>query len=390
MIKTVLCLAAALLPAFRAAGADASACNIAADALNQASSIRGLKRLQPVPCSVSSREEIKGHLLSTIKEELPPKKLEMEGLVYSALGLVPEDYDYKERVVDLYLSQIGGYYDPKKKSFVMADWSPAVMQNTVAVHELTHALQDQHFNLDRLIDVKSSNGDQLLARSSLIEGDATAVMLDYNFRLAGQPGLRSREDVNSLMLQSVLGASLTSSLQDAPRSLVALMIFPYTSGLRFVHALLLRGGYQSVDGAYRRLPRSTEEILHPEKYFRDKPDFILLSDEDVLKELKQRDGAKVLYADAMGEFAISALLYQGGAENSAEAAAGWGGDRVVVLGGTGAEGRTVVWKTHWDTEADAKEFEEAYRKSVASKASARKIRIERVKKHVTVFVQMPS
>lgn len=387
----------------RAACADNERnCKIAADAITAASSIRELAQLQQVPCLVQNREQVKEHLLETIRKELPPGKLEDEGLVYRALGAVPDAFDYKNRVVDIYLSQIGGYYDPKKKQFVMADWSPEMMQTTVAVHELTHALQDQHFNLERLIDMRRFNGDELLARSALVEGDASAVMLDYNFKLVGQPGLGERQDVQALMMQNVVGAALTSSLQDTPRSLVAMMIFPYTSGLRFVHFLLRHGGFARVSRAYREPPRSSEEILHPEKYGREQADFVVLSDAEV-KEAAKEPAAEVRYADVLGEFSISALLYQQQVPENAEAAAGWGGDRVLILAVPGEERPLVAWRIHWDTAADADEFVRAYTKGLrnvypqapapgggwSELAPGKSIKIERAGQDVTVLVRMP-
>jgi len=352
---------------------------------------------------VHNREQIKIHLLDTISSELPARKLEHEGIVYRALGLVPDDFDYKTRVVDIYIGQIGGYYDPKKKRFVMADWSPAVMQNTVAIHELTHALQDQHFGLDKFVDAKLLNGDELLARSALVEGDATAVMMDYNYLLLGQPSLRERPDVQSLMMQNVLGAALSSPLQDVPSSLTALILFPYTSGLRFVHVIMHKGGYSSVDRIYLRPPRSSEEILHPEKYLQQDPSFENPAAGEVEAGLVGEPGDwKSVYNDVLGEFSISALLHQAGVRDNAEAAAGWGGDRVVLLepaSGAGSE-RLIAWKSRWDSVKDAEEFYAAYRKALqrwypkaalmeewSNLATGKKIKFQRDGKEVSIIVR---
>lgn len=386
-----------------AAAAEEPACGAAADAMSIAASIRHLRRTRSVPCVMHNKEQIKEHLLATVQTELPPQKLEYEGLVYRAVGMVPDDFDYKNRVVDIYISQIGGYYDPKKKRFVMADWSPGMMQTTLAVHELTHALQDQHFDLNGVLDMKRLNGDELLARSAVIEGDATAVMLDYNLTVLGQPAIAERDNVESLMLQNVIGAALTSSLQSSPRSLVAMMIFPYTSGLRFVHYVLRRGGYAAVDKLYARPPRSSEEILHPEKYFSEKPDFVTFNDDDVRGGIKEGAGT-VLYADVLGEFSISALLYFQEVMNSGNAAAGWGGDRIVVFAHPQESGRVLVaWRSHWDTPEDAEEFVEAYEKGLRKRygkavdratwnslGPSKKLKIERTEREVSILIEVPA
>ncbi|NLF24080.1 MAG: hypothetical protein GX589_00270, partial [Deltaproteobacteria bacterium] len=117
-------------------------CGIAAEALKEASRIRGLKIKREVSCQLQSQEEVKAHLLKVIAEKMPSGRLELEGAVYEAFGLIPDGYAYKEGILEMYMGQIGGYYDSEKKHYVMAAWLPGAMQVPIAVHELTHALQD--------------------------------------------------------------------------------------------------------------------------------------------------------------------------------------------------------------------------------------------------------
>lgn len=344
-------------------------CAIAKSAVSHASEIRGLKAKHSIPCLVHDKQEVKEYLLHTIQTKLPPNKLKMEEVVYKVLGILPGSFDYEDGIVDLYLSQIGGYYDPEADHFVMAGWMPALLQTTVAVHELTHGLQDQHFNLEKLVDPKIENSDLLLARSALVEGDATAVMFDYARELAGQPSLAQEENVNSMMMHNILGVSLVAAGMKVPQSLQMILIFPYTSGLRFAHALLRENGYKSIDKAFKSPPRSTEEILHPEKYGIQPPDFMVFQDEETRVSAIPVEAERE-YVDTVGEFSISALLanYATDKKASTEAAAGWGGDRVAVYrkGAT----RWVVWLTNWDTERDAQEFLRAFRASLATRFPA--------------------
>lgn len=362
----IACLLAVGVLAFNTAGFSQRAeqsgmCRITEGSIRAASKIRKLKIRRKVPCLVYSREQIKKHLLSTIDQKLPPNKLEFEGEVFRALGFVPDDYNYSKKIIEIYLSQIGGYYDPDENNFVMAGWNPEAMQTTVAVHELTHALQDQYYDLNKFVDMQKYDSDQLLARSALIEGDATAVMTDYGRSLLGQPALREAAGVESLMAQNVLGASMIAAGHNAPQSLIAMMIFPYTSGLRFVHHVLRRGGYQALDDIFRNPPRSTEEILHPEKYFSRKKDFVELSEKQLMSGL-DLPGAKVIYSDSLGEFSVSALLsnYISDGVRNAEAAAGWGGDRVVLIDDQKGKHRWVIWRIKWDRKQDAEQFKTAY------------------------------
>ena len=353
---------------FPAYALDENLCVVTKDAIKQASEIRGLRVKRSVPCLLQNREEVKQYLLTTIKTKIPSEKLAMEGLVYRALGFIPPEFNYEEGLVKLYLDQLGGYYDPERDHFVMAAWMPAILQVPVAVHELTHALQDQHFNLDPFMDPKRYDGDQLMSRSALVEGDATAVMVDYTRRLMGQPGLSKEKDVSAIMLQNLLGTGMITATQDVPQSLVNMLIFPYTSGLRFVHSHMRKGGYQAVDRVYKNPPRSSEEILHPEKYPASANEFVSVADApDIFGEGKQRP---IVYRDTVGEFGISALLssFVANKGECAKAASGWGGDRVVVYKQDADPNPAVVWRVHWDTEKDAKEFFEIYLQVISARS----------------------
>ncbi|MBX7144584.1 MAG: hypothetical protein K1X79_09055 [Oligoflexia bacterium] len=336
-------------------------CQIARTAIEDASNIRGLRIRSKVPCLIQDKEQVKGYLMSAIKTKIPEIKLRMESLVFKTLGLIPQDFNYEQGIVDLYLSQIGGYYDPEAQHFVMAGWLPAVLQTTVAVHELTHALQDQYFNLKQFTDEEKFNSDELLARSALVEGDATAVMLDYARRLVGQPSIAKERDVESVMMQNVMGAALAGG-NSVPQGLQLLLIFPYTSGLRFVHDALQHNGYSMVDKIFRQPPRSTEEILHPEKYYAPNVDFSVVDAASMVPEEYPKD-AKPIYQDVAGEFVTTLVLGSLVSDKfkAAQAAAGWAGDRIAVFEKENGAQRVLVWDTRWDTLKDAEEFESVFR-----------------------------
>ena len=325
--------------------------------MQQASSIRGLAIRRQIPCRVYDRDKVKQYLLQTIAKKLPPRRLKMEGLVYKALGLIPPSFNYEHAIVDFYLSQIGGYYDPENKHFVMAGWMPVILQTTVAVHELTHGLQDQHYDLDKFVDMRLQNSDMLLARSALVEGDATCVMLDYMRKLTGQNPLAGEQNVESFMMQNIIGASLMGGESGVPESVRLIMIFPYTSGVRFAHGLLVKGGYGQIGRAFAAPPASTEEILHFEKYAAGTKDFISLATEDLRAAIPDA-GADILFEDTLGEFVISVMLGLDEKDRRAatQAAAGWGGDRIAVFGNEAAKTLRLVWKSSWDSEEDAREF----------------------------------
>lgn len=325
-------------------------CQVAGKSLIHVSDIRKLNKRKSVPCKVRNKEEIRSFILESVEKKLPKDKLKFEEVVFKALGFIGKDYDYEKGLIDLYASQVSGFYDPEAKEFVMASWIPAILQVPVAVHELTHALQDQHFNLEKLIDPNSASTDELLARTALIEGDATAVMMDHARVEAGQQGLVSLVSVDSILMQNVLGFSLVAGSLNAPRALQLLIMFPYSSGLRFVHSLLRKGGYTAVDSAYRKLPLTTREILHPEIYPLDEK---IQVPAEAFEDLKKE--GEFVYQDSLGEFFISALFLSHAEKNSAKIAEGLIADKVVVIEKKDGD-YGVSWWTRWKSKEDLRDF----------------------------------
>jgi len=365
-------------------------CTIADHAIKQASEIRGLKIKEEVPCFVRDRPQIEAYLVETIDEKVPEEQFSIEEYVYKRVGILPYDFDYRSGLINLYLSQIGGYYDPVRNHFVMASWMPQAMQSAIAVHELTHALQDQYFDLTGFMNIEEYSSDEIFARSALVEGDATAVMMDYVRAMAGQPPLEKTESIESIMLQNVVGASMMDGFAEVPESLQKMVLFPYISGLRFAHNLLQKGGYEEINRALKNPPRSTEEILHPEKYFKAEPDFIVFSDKDMLidETLKK---AKVVFDDTFGEFMISALLgaHSDDKGRAARTAVGWGGDRIMLFQGDTEDHRVLVWRLNWDSVQDAQDFYLEYGEVLKklypeSEGRAKNISLEQNETEVTV------
>ena len=352
------CLACLLLVPYHAKAVETD-CNIAESAIDSASALRGLKIKRAVPCRLENKKQVEAYLRATINTKIPAEKLRNEERVYKLIGIIPDDYSYVDGLIKLYTEQLGGYYDPEKDYYAMASWMPSAVQMPIAVHELTHALQDQHFKLDKMLDHKTATSDQLMARSALVEGDATAVMIDYSRDLMGQGSLANEASISMFMIQNISGAMFSSSLQKAPPALQVMLIFPYISGLNFAHALLKEGGYSVIDAAFGRLPETTEEILHPQIYISAEKSYRKVSETSPPDWVKLRS-KKAVYTDSLGEFITSTLLgtYLPLTQASS-AAAGWAGDLVALYESSKTSKGVVVWTTLWDSEADAKEFYQA-------------------------------
>ncbi len=321
------------------------------EVLRETSQLRGLKVLRPVKSGAQSRAEIERMIMRNLDEESSPAEMRASELALKKLGLVPADFRYRSFIINLLTEQVAGYYDPKQGRFYLADWIDLEGQKPVIAHELTHALQDQHFNLRRFERWPKGDGDRELAIHALIEGDATLAMYAYV----------RRNPLSAIALARAMGADEGGSQQidRAPRALRESLMFPYERGLTFAEQLYRRGGWARVSQAFADLPQSTEQILHFEKYAaREMP--VKVETPDLASRLGR--GWKQTDADVNGEWGLYLILdeYLKDERDSRRAAAGWGGDRYALYEGAHPGEVMLAQLTVWDTVADAQEFFNAY------------------------------
>ncbi|MEP6920729.1 MAG: hypothetical protein ABI967_06360 [bacterium] len=321
--------------------------------LQETSEIRQLSILRPVRSGAQSRSEIERMIVKNLDDQSSPADLHATELALKKQGLAPPDFQYRHFLVKLLTEQVAGYYDPKVRRFYLADWIELEGQKPVMAHELTHALQDQHFNLRRFEKWPKGDSDAELAAHSLIEGDATLAMTLY---MAKNPL------VALAFVRSLSGNSMSSAqFKQAPRALRESLLFPYDQGFEWANRLYKRGGWKMVSDSFSKLPQSSEQILHPEKYFSyESPLKIALP--DIRSELGT--SWKRIDYDVNGEWSLYLILdqfLQSPAE-SRRAASGWAGDRYALYEGPKANAVFLTELTAWDTEGDAHEFFEAYTK----------------------------
>jgi Zn-dependent peptidase ImmA (M78 family) len=323
-----------------------------AEVLRETSQLRKLAVLRPVRSGVQSRAEIEQMIVRNLNESATPEEMAATEAALRKLGLVPADFQYRAFLVQLLTEQVAGYYDPKTQEFYLADWIDLDGFRPVMAHELVHALQDQHFNLRRFEDWPKHDSDAELAAHSLVEGDASFLMMQY----VVQNPARQLAFLKSMMAG---GAGASEKIEKAPRVLRESLLFPYLKGTSFVTQVYKRGGWEAVTAAYKSLPQSTEQVLHAEKYEAgEAPQKVALR--DVSASLGK--GWRMADHDVQGEWGLYLLLdeFLQEAEASRRATAGWGGDRFALFLGPAKTDVVVALKTAWDTEADAAEFFDAY------------------------------
>ncbi|MFN0107793.1 MAG: DUF6782 family putative metallopeptidase, partial [Blastocatellia bacterium] len=330
-----------------------------AQLLDEVSKMRGLKILSPVKSGAKSRAEIEQEIIRGFEEDSTPEEIATVNKTLIAYGLVPKDFNYREFMIRLMTEQVAGFYKPKTKELFLADWNDLEQQKPVMVHELQHALQDQHFNLGRFEKWPNGDGDRETAIHALIEGDATALMYNYQMKptgmdvtklpslaaMADQPAPDSEREKQKVYLS-------------APLALRESLVFSYMYGAAFVQELLKRRGWVGVSQAFTDLPQSTEQILHIEKYLANElPIKVELPD---VSKLIGDDWRRV-DADINGEFGYTLILAEFiGKKEARQAAAGWGGDQSVLYENAKTGQLMLTHLSKWDTDKDAAEFLRAY------------------------------
>ena len=336
------------------------------EVLGQMSKITGLKLMTPLKKSLRSREEIRAYVIKQMNEEKNAAERYADQRSAEAFGLLPKGFDLDTFMVNVLTEQVEGLYDPKSQEFYIADWSPVDDQRMVMAHELTHALEDQHFQIEAWEKAARPNEDAELARDAVLEGSAMAAMVDYLMVSTGR-GLKDLPDFDPGMLIGELGS--TPTLQGAPPFLKDTLIFPYISGLNFSAAILRNTGWAALPGVFERPPVSTQQILHPALYKSGKiPATVALPR---MEKLLGSNWAK-LDENTMGEYGWKEVLKQFLDEDRAKTlAAAWDGDRYAVFEEKQTKKLVLVTRLQLDSEEHAVRFFGQYSEALEKKYSER-------------------
>ncbi|GMR13488.1 MAG: hypothetical protein BMS9Abin29_1698 [Gemmatimonadota bacterium] len=329
---------------------DPELAQMAAELLPDLAARAGLSLTRPVRIERRTRGELERYLEFKLEEELTDADAEAITATYALLGLVSDDLDLKAVLKDVYLEQVAGFYDPDSTMLFVIDDQPAALQETLLVHELVHAIQDQSADLDAITDPSLGN-DRRLAAQAAIEGHATLIM----FELLMARMQRRSVDVTEIpsftdrirpALEAAQGQS--PALAAAPRIIQESLLFPYIGGASFVDALwkARRGRPAPFD---ELLPRSTEQILHPESFVGES------RDQATPVRLEAVGGASPIYSDGLGELEVRILLETHLGAAGADLSTGWDGDRYALYEAPDG-GRSLVWVSVWDDAASRDRF----------------------------------
>ncbi len=339
----------------------------AADEVLQAmSKILALPVKSPLQKSIRTKAQIREYLVDEQNKEESPEKRYADRRTLEAFGLIPKDFPLDSFLLDLLTDQVAGLYDPQKKEFFIADWISPGDQKPVMAHELTHALDDQYFHLDKWQKAVRSNDDASLARDAVIEGSAIAAMMDYTLADL-HTTVRELPDIAPFIESSVADQmDKDPNLAKAPPFIRDELLFPYLEGAEFTQKVLkANGSWADFQKVFKNPPASTQQILHPDLYFQNvKPQPVDLPH---LKSAIPR-GYVQLDENVVGEFALGEVLKQflgpGDAEKFAPM---WRGDRYALYENKGTKQTILVVLLALDSENDAASFFTAYRKALEKK-----------------------
>jgi hypothetical protein len=336
------------------------------EVLAEMSKIVSLPILSPLKKSLRSREEIRAYLLHKMKEDKDSNKRYADQKTMEKFGLIPKDYPLDQTLVTVLTEQIAGLYDPDSQEFFIADWTSPADERPVMSHELTHALQDQHFHIDKWTDAAKPNDDGELARDAVIEGSAMAAMIDYE--LDGKGSIKDLGDFDPSLLMGDLDSS--PELAKAPKVLQDELLFPYIAGIRFTqHLLKASDGWPGFYKVFDKPPASTQQIMHPDLY--------LQGVVPAKAELPATQGVlsadwKKLDENNMGEFGVQEILKQFlPKDRSAALAATWSGDRYAIFENQKNKRTLLMFRVRLASDAAAARFFGAYSELLETKYGQR-------------------
>ena len=332
---------------------------------------------------LASREQVAKYVDEKMNEDEDAKRLERSEIVLKKFGLLPRDFNLHKFLIDLLQEQVAGYYDVKTKKMYLLDWLSAEAQKPVLAHELTHALQDQNFDLKDWESPKApKSGDKeeytfdedeaSTARSAVAEGQGMVTLVDYMLRGSGTT-LAEAPQVADAMRKAMTSSSDYPLLQKAPLMIRESLVFPYGDGLTFESALLQRSKDAAFSGAFRRPPQDTHEVMDVAAYLHNRPAQWL-----VIPDLRSELGSKYDKYDegSIGQLDTRILTEQYADESAAkDMAQAWRGGAYYAAGNkdpklTGRAQIGLLYLSRWNAEDSADAYAKIYSDYLPQRYSA--------------------
>jgi hypothetical protein len=344
------------------------------EVLHQMSELTGLPIKSSLKKQIISRADVEKYLAENLHVEMTPQEIHIQEATLRAFGLVSPDFNLEKFLIRFYTEQAAGFYDPHRKTMCIADWVEPDMQRLVLAHELTHALQDQNFDLEKFLKAVRPDDDASGARQAIVEGHATAAMME---QLMAPMKLEEMPALEPLMAQ-VIHQQFEEfpAFNQAPFFFRLQALFPYIEGMGFMQRGLQEGGWKRLNSLFNDPPTTTKEIFEPQAYFQKQslPKISLPHP----APLAGIPGLSFLAENIMGELGYYAVLGQLISEDEAKSVArGWLADCYLLYERAAAgpspssaqEGKmyALVSQTRWSSSEAALAFFRDYHSILARK-----------------------
>jgi hypothetical protein len=328
--------------------------------------ITGLEARKQVPVETLSREAWKAWVDEQVKEQSKPEEIRRDEILLKMFGLVPRDFDLRKTTVDLLGEQAAAVYDHRRKRMIFVEGAEtAGMEESVLIHELSHAVADQHFDMGRFLDKGPKSDEQQFARLAVVEGQAMWIMAEAMLKRMGQTLAGNGKALESMLpAMGQMAASQYPVFSGAPLYMRETLLFPYSGGMVFQQAVVDRMGKAAFREVLRNPPVSTQQILHPDKYFAGaKPSAVTLPPAPAR-------GYKRWSMGDLGEFDLLLLLREGGMEEQAarRLSAGWRGGAYELMESREGKRPLLRWALALDGEESAAAVLAGYRQLLEKKA----------------------
>jgi hypothetical protein len=303
----------------------------------------GLRFKTPPRSAMRSRQQVRTYLLGKLDDELPPARMRGMEAAYRLFGMLPDTLSLRALLLELYTEQVAGYYDPDSTTLFGVAGADRSELRLVLAHEMVHALQGQYLPLDSILKATADN-DRLSAAQAILEGQATLASIDV--LAPGREVTRTPEFWEMYRDQVQQQQARMPIFAKAPLVVREALIFPYLDGAEFMHWWATGSGHSDTLPYGPRMPVSTEQILHPERYAR----------RDMPVPIAFAADSGSIYEDVLGEDEIRVLIaiLDGADEVQTVVPLGWGGDRFRVYDAPG--GPALVWYAVWDDARSAGKF----------------------------------
>jgi hypothetical protein len=332
--------------------------------LRQLAEITGFRVRKELPFQMVTRDQVNQYLKQQIKRNVKPADIRAEEVTLKKFGFVPPDFDLRKTTIDLLTEQAAAFYDFHRKKLFISDWAAENMRQAALVHELGHALADQNYSLEKFLGKGSDESEDSIARETVVEGQASWLMLEYAARLQG----KTMKDPDTAR-EFLKSDDATGSEEDkqypvfssAPLYIRRTLMFPYDEGQRFQQAVFDKDGQQAFAEVFNKPPSSTAQVIHPDRYFSH-------VEETTPKLPAPEPRTKTFVSGSVGELDEQILLRQYLDRSEAEELSPkLKGGAYRIDESKDDHRMTLFYVSEWDGEPAAARYFEAYRKILQGK-----------------------